>query len=642
VEKKWASPSSFLLMKRIHAILLGLVGLTLIVSLLHYHSSPSSPPPARRRPLIPLPIPVPPAPPLPTLPVLVLGSGGLVGMALVRHLMELGYNVSQVKSRADMDLRRPQTIRDMIAPHAYHFVFFLACEIGGAKFLSDAGQQEAMVVHNDMIYSHVFPWLNRTRLPFIFTSSQLVSMPTAYGHLKLKGEERTAKAGGKTVRFWNVYGSEAIGLKSHVLADWVFSCLQTGRFSSRTDGQERRFFTHADDIARALVLLMIHYRDMPPVLDLTQTTEEVSLREAGHILEVVLPTCKGVFLDTNASHVAQFATSARPTPSPWLARYWNATISMQAGLMRLIRYYMGLIQGHERARRAFPYLSVVMTLRDDHYGGDSWQRFSNGMRFFAHYAHLYLLSYELIVVEYNKRANDTFLYERRAAWPNHTFTRILTIPHAVHQSLPAVMAPDNPDRVWEYVGKNAGARVARGQYLLFMNPDNFLSPGWMALLARQVLNPRAVYRATRYDLPINQDFSTWTADQVAAQWQHRPRLLSISNTDEAPTGRYFFASGDFTMVHRDMFMTMGGYPEIPYNKHMDSLGLDRFLCGGYPARYQVVLEYSILHQEHTRPNRPGDPDWTQIFLDWPCSRRQTGDWGFANDSRTFVTEIDTL
>eukprot|EP00960_Hanusia_phi_P068212 766786-Hanusia_phi.AAC.9 len=31
---------------------------------------------------------------------------------------------------------------------------------------------------------------------------------------------------GKTLRLWNVYGAEAIGLKSHVLSDWAQQCVQ--------------------------------------------------------------------------------------------------------------------------------------------------------------------------------------------------------------------------------------------------------------------------------------------------------------------------------------------------------------------------------------------------------------------------------
>lgn len=42
------------------------------------------------------------------------------------------------------------------------------------------------------------------------SSSQLVSSGTPYALVKLEGEELTEKNGGKSVRFWNVYGPEPV------------------------------------------------------------------------------------------------------------------------------------------------------------------------------------------------------------------------------------------------------------------------------------------------------------------------------------------------------------------------------------------------------------------------------------------------
>ena len=55
------------------------------------------------------------------------------------------------------------------------FVFFLACEVGGSKFLDDSNLtiQQQIIENNLKIYQVVFPYLARRKIPFLFTSSYL-------------------------------------------------------------------------------------------------------------------------------------------------------------------------------------------------------------------------------------------------------------------------------------------------------------------------------------------------------------------------------------------------------------------------------------------------------------------------------------
>jgi hypothetical protein len=39
---------------------------------------------------------------------------------------------------------------------------------------------------------------------------------------------------------WNVYGAEPIGVRSHVLSDWVANCVMNGTVQAVTDGHEAR------------------------------------------------------------------------------------------------------------------------------------------------------------------------------------------------------------------------------------------------------------------------------------------------------------------------------------------------------------------------------------------------------------------
>jgi len=77
-----------------------------------------------------------------------------------------------------------------------------------------------------------------------------------------------------------------------------------------------------------------------------------------------------------------------------------------------------------------------------------------------------------------------------------------------------------------------------------------------------------------------------------------------------------------------------------WNMHMDSLGLNRFLCVGR-EHVQHVFEQPVYHQMHGRPTLIETP-WDAIFKEWPCERVQRGAWGYANDTRVTTTTLDLL
>jgi nucleoside-diphosphate-sugar epimerase len=67
--------------------------------------------------------------------VLLLGSGGTIGKALKIWLKQHGYSVQEVLNRNHIDLRRPNALASF-QPASIDFVLFLACEVGGAKFIA--------------------------------------------------------------------------------------------------------------------------------------------------------------------------------------------------------------------------------------------------------------------------------------------------------------------------------------------------------------------------------------------------------------------------------------------------------------------------------------------------------------------------
>ena len=73
--------------------------------------------------------------------VLVLGSTGLIGNSLVQYLVAAGHNVfstdvheplKKLPGYKTLDLRTPGAL-DAFGSNKIHFVYFLACDVGGSK-----------------------------------------------------------------------------------------------------------------------------------------------------------------------------------------------------------------------------------------------------------------------------------------------------------------------------------------------------------------------------------------------------------------------------------------------------------------------------------------------------------------------------
>lgn len=182
---------------------------------------------------------------------LVLGGSGLVGAPLCRYLESLGEEVINIdlKNGDQYDIRT----MDLDEYKDVDFVWFLAWEVGGAKFLHAKENLYNILENNTILCQKVFAFVKRNNLPFLFASTQMADANNTYGITKLLGEEWARLLDGKIARFWNVYGWEVPGERSHVIPDLVVKGLDTGVINLMTDGKERRQFVHVDDCARNLV-----------------------------------------------------------------------------------------------------------------------------------------------------------------------------------------------------------------------------------------------------------------------------------------------------------------------------------------------------------------------------------------------------
>lgn len=182
---------------------------------------------------------------------LILGSEGFVGRPLGEYLEKLGEKVVHfdIKRSSAEDARKVQLALDSVDR-----VYFLAWDVGGAKYLYREDKQIAQLDWNLKLLLNVMPQLQSARVPFLFVSSQLAEeYDTVYGVTKRLGEIWTHLLGGVRVRLWNVYGpSEPPSVRSHVISDFVSQALANGEIRMLTSGTERRQFIHVDDVCRAL------------------------------------------------------------------------------------------------------------------------------------------------------------------------------------------------------------------------------------------------------------------------------------------------------------------------------------------------------------------------------------------------------
>lgn len=250
---------------------------------------------------------------------LVIGSDGFVGKPLCAYLRKLGENVIQ------FDIKRDLTEDARVAElplNAVDKVYFLAWEVGGAKYLSREDIQFLQLDSNLRIMLNVFPQLQSQKLPFLFVSSQLAEeYDTAYGATKRLGEVWSHLLGGVRARLWNVYGAyEPASERSHVVADFMWQALTRGEIRMLTSGEEVRQFVYIDDVCRAFHH-MIGMR-VDGVYDITNF-EWVSVRAVADIIAAL----------TGATVIPGERRGSTPiTPMRGKVTGWEPAVSLHQGL----------------------------------------------------------------------------------------------------------------------------------------------------------------------------------------------------------------------------------------------------------------------------------------------------------------------
>jgi nucleoside-diphosphate-sugar epimerase len=254
---------------------------------------------------------------------LVVGSEGFVGKPFCTYLENAGETVVHfdIKRSKNEDAREAQ-----LPLNGIDRVYFLAWDVGGAKYLYREDSQFRQLDWNLKLLLNVMPQLQAAGVPFLFVSSQLAEeYDTVYGVTKRLGEVWTHLLKGVRVRIWNVYGPvEEPTERTHVVSDFVYQAVFNRKIEMMTTGEEQRHFIHIDDVCRAFHLAMSG--NLEGVYDVT-SFEWIKVKDLAQMIADI----------TGADLIPGGRIGSTPiTPIRGKIPGWHAQVSLEEGLRRLI------------------------------------------------------------------------------------------------------------------------------------------------------------------------------------------------------------------------------------------------------------------------------------------------------------------
>jgi len=216
-------------------------------------------------------------------------------------------------------------------------------------------------------------------------------------------------------------------------------------------------------------------------------------------------------------------------------------------------------------RPDLPLLSVVLTGRNDGYGGDFVGRFVRALRFNHRELTARGVGHEVVFVEWAPPADAPLLIERLLEMAPEIDPSVCSW-YVVDGRYQEALSQNLRVRYLEFLAKNVGIRRARGRFVLTTNCDVYFGRDVLGALADGRLRPRVLYRAPRHDIKR-------TVDQSSLDWEilEDPRNLEGEAYSLKPP--YMGSgTGDFVLLDRDSFHAIGGFNEV---YRVARIGIDR-------------------------------------------------------------------
>jgi len=278
--------------------------------------------------------------------ILILGSKGQIGGHLVDFLKKkknfqiIEFDLVQGNK---FDIRNFNNNNLEKCIKKSDFVFFLAFDVGGSRYLKKYQSTYHFLINNLLILSNAFRLLKKHGKKFIFASSQMSNMDfSPYGTLKRLGEEVTKSLNAIYVKFWNVYGIERDIKKSHVVTDFVLKALKNKHINMLTSGRESREFLYADDCSEGLYIIMRKFNffsKKKKELHLT-TGKRIKIIDIAKTIRKILLRKKIKISISSSNKKDDLQNNKNNIPNKFFFKFWKPKYSIEKGIEKIIYHYL--------------------------------------------------------------------------------------------------------------------------------------------------------------------------------------------------------------------------------------------------------------------------------------------------------------
>jgi hypothetical protein len=288
-------------------------------------------------------------------------------------------------------------------------------------------------------------------------------------------------------------------------------------------------------------------------------------------------------------------------------------------------------------------ISIICVVRNDDYGLHQVDRTIAFLKSLNEIPNKDI--YEIVFVEWNPIIDELSFYDRYINYlPKSIDIKFVIVSKETHESIENL----NNLPVFEYYGKNVGARHSSGEFLIFTNPDNVFFPQtWIDVESN--ISDKYFLRLCRSDVRftdtkiIYNTTGNETVKQLMDSHFHfyyvpdSTTLTDAKSYEELSEGfiwdtNHEGASGDFFGISRENYYKIKGYREFwTYG------GFDSIICKDAKSiglKQFILPKYSV-HIDHTRPHQY-EKQGTDIKLELEYINNEN--WGLNNRSGISVTD----
>jgi FkbM family methyltransferase len=289
-----------------------------------------------------------------------------------------------------------------------------------------------------------------------------------------------------------------------------------------------------------------------------------------------------------------------------------------------------------------PYVSIIITGRNDDFGGNFNDRLFRALEFNHHHLTERGISHEFVFVEWRPITGKPWLADvladRYPALVPHALTTYV-VDLAYHDAYSL-----NPKlQFQEFIAKNIGIRRCRGRFILTTNTDIYFGRGVLEFLQEQSLQPRVLYRVPRIDLKdhIDCDGLDWAVLEDERNYDRINHIVPPCYTN---------ASGDFLLLDRESYFALHGFNEVyrVAKIHMDGNFCIKAHSAGMTLTAMPTPVYhvglgTLNSQKKIYADRPEEAPWGDQRWNGEVVYENDPDWGlWRAPSRTLRPGLEYL